>query len=324
MRSIWLALQLLLVPTAFGTMTASPHQPPDSVQLDCAWRATTYDLQQVALAPDGSIYMTNSFGNTLRHLTACGGLLDEWGPTIALASTGGRSTNLSYPTGVAVSNEGHIYVAEHAGRILVLSHQGRLLETFGEGVLRTCGQIAIGPEHRLYAADEYGTIVVFDPAGHLAQTILDPFHPNGVAVTDRGDIYASTRRGGVDHFDQAGHLLQHVPGSMLLEEFSYAVAVDPAGTVYVVRSYDRRVLRYAPNLAPLGPWNLPPVFGPFSEFQTIAIDRHGKVVVGTFGANYATLEFHAPVRSQQSLLQADDQIPPATSISWGRLKTIYR
>jgi uncharacterized protein (TIGR03663 family) len=111
----------------------------------------------IAAAPDGSLYVADTWNHRIQHLSAEGILLG----TIGSFGEGQTLQSFWGPRDVAVDQQGRVFVADTGNkRIVVFDDQGRALDSVGSGGLDV-GQldepvgIAIGPEGRLYVADTW-------------------------------------------------------------------------------------------------------------------------------------------------------------------------
>ncbi len=192
-----------------------------------------------AVAPDGSLWVTDPRNDIVRHLSSEGGYLGALGDPAAASSqpvattgvpasgngSGGRgqgentdAATLFEPNGVALSPSGDVvYVADTgAGRILRFNSSYQPLGRLGSVVLDRPVAVAAAPDGAIYVADA-GLDRVFElsPAGALlaswggAGSGPGRFEePSGVAVDSAGDVFVSDRRlNRVQKFSPAGHLL---------------------------------------------------------------------------------------------------------------------
>ena len=159
----------------------------------------------VAVAPDGSVWVTDPRNGVVRHLSSGGAFL-------------GALTDLSSPDGVALSASGGVvYVADTgAGSVVRFSSSGRPLGRLGSVALVRPVALAVGPGGVVYVADA-GLRRVFElsPAGALlaswggAGTAPGRFtEPAGLAVDSVGHVFVSDRAADrVQEFSPDGRLL---------------------------------------------------------------------------------------------------------------------
>ncbi len=171
----------------------------------------------VAAAPDGTLYVADTAGHRIWHLTSEGDVLETWG------SYGNAPGLFNAPWGIAVDATGAIYVAD------TWNHRIQKFDPTGEPLL-SWGRLAQVP------AD--------DPTGWGAF-----YGPRGIAVGPEGGIYvADTGNNRVQVFDAGGTFVHAFGGEgngpgQLSEPVG--VAVSSVGEVYVADVWHRRVQVFA-------------------------------------------------------------------------------
>jgi DNA-binding beta-propeller fold protein YncE len=157
-----------------------------------------------AVAPDGSLYVSDGYGNCkVHHFSAGGELLRSWG------EPGRGPGQFRLVHGICVAPDGAVYVGDRANnRVQVFSPTGEFLREWAD--VRQPDEIHLGPDGQFYVAElGYGGDV---PAGgglgarvtvrDAAGTILaawgdtgDPAAPgncaapHGIRVDSHGDLY---------------------------------------------------------------------------------------------------------------------------------------
>jgi tripartite motif-containing protein 71 len=199
-----------------------------------------------AVAPDGSVWVTDPRNDIVRHLDSTGHFL-------------GALTGLLAPLGVALNPAGTVvYVADTgAARIVRFTAAGRPLGTFGSAALARPVALAVGPRGDLYIADA-GTARVLElsPAGAPLAAWGGPGtapgrfeEPAGIAVDAAGHVFVSDRRAArVQEFTAAGHLLAAwgAPGGALGElSLPTGLAVNCRGAVLVADTANNRIQIFA-------------------------------------------------------------------------------
>ena len=166
----------------------------------------------LALSPQGEMYVSDGYGNARVHEFAPDGqLLFSWG------EIGSGPGQFHIPHGIAVDREGKVYVADRENsRIQIFSPDGTYLAEWSD-VARPC-QIYIDDSDRFYVAElgfragmwpgissprpdaTGGRLSIFDRQGRLLArwgggrnplTPGDFFAPHGIWVDARGDIYVT-------------------------------------------------------------------------------------------------------------------------------------
>ena len=188
-------------------------------------------LQQprnVAVAPDGRIYVADTGNHRIVVFDAAGAYLSEWG------GFGEAQGQFNEPWSIAIAADGTVYVADTWNhRIQAFDPEGASLNTWGvfvstEGELGQPG-VFWGP--RAIAIDNEGNLLVTDTGNKRVQV----FDANGGFITQFGG-------GGVE----AG----------LLEE-PVGIAVGPDGSVYVADTWNQRIQQFDSNYQFVREWPVP-------------------------------------------------------------------
>jgi tripartite motif-containing protein 71 len=235
-----------------------------------------------AVAPDGSLWVTDPRNDIVRHLSSGGAFLGALGSPASGASgepiaarsapTGGAGSGsdgaspvaLLEPNGVALSASGGVvYVADTgAGRILRFNSSYQPLGRLGSVALDRPVALAVAPDGSVYVADA-GLDRVFElsPAGALLASWGGPGdrpgrfeQPAGIAVDPAGDVFVSDRRADrVQKFSPGGHLLAAwgVPGGGVGQlSLPTGLATDCHGDVLVADTANNRVQVFAGVASP--------------------------------------------------------------------------
>jgi tripartite motif-containing protein 71 len=199
-----------------------------------------------AVAPDGSLWVTDPRNDIVRHLSGDGGYL-------------GALSGLSGPEGVALSPSGNVvYVADTgAGTVVRFSSSYRPLGSFGAVAFARPVAVAVAPRGDVYVADAgRDRVFALSPSGAQlaswggAGRAPGRFEePSGIAVDAGGDVFVSDRLlDRVQKFSPRGRLLGAwgAPGGApgQLSEPS-GLAVDCAGQVLVADTANNRVQAFA-------------------------------------------------------------------------------
>ncbi len=228
----------------------------------------------VFVGPDDAVYCTDDLDHTVRKFTPAGELLLTLGASGKPSDTGATSVDyrtirrasgpFHFPTNVALSPAGEIYVADGYGnaRIHKFTADGRLLFSWGEpgagpGQFHVPHGIAVDQEGTVYVADrENSRVQLFSPAGEYLTEWTDVARPCQVFIGGAGDVYVAelgfragmwpgttapspdATGGRVSIFDRTGRLHSRwgggtdpcAPGDFFAP---HGIWVDSQGSIYV-------------------------------------------------------------------------------------------
>ncbi len=163
----------------------------------------------ITIGPDDGIYCTDDFDHTVRKFSPDGELLMTLGTRGQPSDTGATSVDFRtikqagppfhYPTNVAFSSAGEIYVSDGYGnaRIHKFTSDGKLLLSWGEpgagpGQFHVPHGIAIDPTGRVFVADrENSRLQIFSPEGRFLEEWTDFARPCQVTFDPEGNLYAA-------------------------------------------------------------------------------------------------------------------------------------
>jgi DNA-binding beta-propeller fold protein YncE len=165
----------------------------------------------LAVAPDGELYVADGYGNARVHRFAADGrLIGSWG------EPGGGPGAFRIPHGICVLGDGRVLVADRENdRIQLFDAEGRYLTEWRD--IQRPTQLVLAPDGLLYVAelwwrrgqrshrfgaidaDRYGRVSVLDTGGRVlaryggtAPGTPGGFTaPHGIAVDSRGDVYVA-------------------------------------------------------------------------------------------------------------------------------------
>ncbi len=214
--------------------------------------------RQIALAPDGTLYIADSLNHRIQHITQTGEILHVWGEYANALIGEAAGGTFNEPWGVAVGPDGSVYVADTWNfRIQKFTPDGQFLtmwSTYGTGGFETTFYgprgLAVDADGRVYVADTGNKVIVI-------------FDENGNYITQIGS-----------------------PGMGLgqLDE-PVAVAVDEFGNVYITDTWNQRVQVFVPDQSglfytPLAEWPVNGWYGQSLENKPfIAVGQNGSVFI---------------------------------------------
>lgn len=223
----------------------------------------------IRVAPDGTLYVVDTWNYKIRHFSADWEALGSWGVPLAQGFNAPQEPveGLWGPRDLAIDADGNVYVVDTGNkRVRVYDPNGVWLRDIGqggsgEGQLDEPAGIAIGNDGRVYIADTWNRrIAVFDTMGNwIANYPVRAWYGN-IATRPyltvdnaRSLLYVTDPEGGrVLVYDLQGQcvgafgsLNTENPG---LNEFSAlgGIAVDNEGFVYVTDINKGRLLKFRP------------------------------------------------------------------------------
>lgn len=241
---------------SIGTASGQTPNPPTGT-LNEPWG--------VAVAPDGSIYVADTWNHRIQQFSAEGAFINSWG---ALGDTGGQAVGnegLFYgPRGIAVDKDGRVLVADTGNkRIQVFNKNGGFVAQFGgggldQGRLDEPVGVAVGPQGNIAVADTWnGRVQIFDPNGQaIAAWDIDGWLDKEVVGKPYLAVDAQSRVYVADEvsqrilvFDQTGQYLGGF-GQYGSDNRGFTlpggITVDQAGFIYVTDTASGRVLKFPP------------------------------------------------------------------------------
>ena len=223
---------------------------------------TFYEPWGIALGPDGSVYVADTWNHRVQKFTAEGAFVNMWG------FFGQAESPLAFwgPRDVAVDAEGRVLVTDTGNkRIVIFDSEGNFITQFGSegfdpGQFSEPVGLALDGEGRLYVADTWNQrIQVFSPDGEGGYTPINAWDVYAwfgesldnkpyLAASELGHLYATDPEGyRVLEFDSQGEIVRFWGDfSLGVEGFGLAgaVAVDPAGGVWVSDTGNNRLMHF--------------------------------------------------------------------------------
>ena len=163
----------------------------------------------IFIGPDDAVYCTDDLGHTVRKFAPDGRLLLTLGANGKPSDTGATSVDyrtilragppFHYPTNVALSPAGEIYVSDGYGnaRVHKFSSDGRLLLSWGEpgngpGQFQVPHGIAVDRQGTVYVADrENSRIQLFESDGKHLSEWTDVARPCQIFIDAAGMVYVA-------------------------------------------------------------------------------------------------------------------------------------
>jgi sugar lactone lactonase YvrE/uncharacterized membrane protein YgcG len=188
--------------------------------------------QSVAVGPDGSLFIADSYNNRVRRVGSDGLITTVAGNGLVWWSGDGGAateTSLAYPAGIAVGPDGSLYIADlQHYRIRRVGLDAIITTVAGNGINNSSGDggpatnaslqapvaVAVGPDGSLYIA---------------CKSNIRHVSPDGIIATLAGGAYA-------------GNSGDNGPAVAALLNAPSGVAVGPEG-IYISDTYNNRIRR---------------------------------------------------------------------------------
>ncbi len=238
---------------------------------------TFYEPWGVAVAPDGSVYVTDTWNHRVEKFTADGQFVTMWG----YFGQAEKPEAFWGPRGIAVDAQGRVFVVDTGNkRVVVFGPNGEPVTSFGSSGL-DAGQfdepvgVAFSNSGLVFITDTWNQrIQVFQPDASgalftpLRQWDVSAWYGQSldnkpfIAVDQNGYVYTTDPESGrVLQFNQDGQFLRgwtDLIGDIPALVMPAGVAVDPSGGLWVSDASADHLIHFNLPLAPLPSQVQPP------------------------------------------------------------------
>ena len=261
------------------TIIAGNSYPGNAGDTGPATGANLYDPQDVALGPNGSVYIADTGNSRIRRVDADGIINTVAGSsTVGFSGDGGpaNAASLTTPYAVAVDAPGNYYIADLGNNNIRMVNNKAIISTIagtgapgfsGDGgsatkaALNQPGGVAVDAAGNIYIADQWnlrirkiassnintvagnGLFSYSGDGGPAAQAEL--YSPQGVAIDSAGNLYIADSHNGVVRKVAGDGSISTLAGSSLKDP--RGLAIDTAGNVYVSDFHGNVVKKIAPD-----------------------------------------------------------------------------
>ena len=218
----------------------------------------------VAVGPDGSVYVADTWNHRIQKFTADGTFVTAWGTGILMDPT--NMLGFYGPRGIAVNSQGNVFITDTGNkRVVYFDPDGKPLGQFGESGLNP-GQfnepvgLTFDAQDNLYVADTWNQRVqLFSPNANGGYSYASEWDVRGwegitptnypyIAADAAGHIFITDPDNGrVIEFTTRGEVVRYwEDGGTNAGVFNLPVgiAIDPKGGVWVVDSGNGRLLHF--------------------------------------------------------------------------------
>ncbi|SHN31237.1 NHL repeat-containing protein [Mucilaginibacter sp. OK098] len=281
--------------------------------------------QGITVDASGKIYLSDSYNNRIRTVTAAGLASTLAGNgTIGYNEGSALSAEFYGPNGIAVDGQGNVYIADLGNNVIRKITAGGIVSTFAgngtAGFVNGTGTssefnnpagIAIDASGNIYVADHGNnairkitsagvvtTLAGFKTGGYINATgtaaAFD--NPNGVAVDATGNVYVADQgNSAIRKITSAGVVTTIAGGPTQTDLINYpaGIALDAQGNIYIADEGGRIMECTTTNVLYIlaGSLNTPGFVNGagtaalFNNPQAITVDASGNIYVADQGNN---------------------------------------
>jgi predicted membrane-bound mannosyltransferase/DNA-binding beta-propeller fold protein YncE len=264
--------------------------------------------RDLAVAPDGSLYIADTENNRIQHLAVDGTVLQVWGTFADISKGAAEGGTFNQPWGIAVGSDGSVYVADTWNhRVQKFTPEGNFVDMWGyfgqaEKPEAFWGprDVAVDANGLVYVTDTGNKrVVVFDAKGQFITQFGEPGlglgefdEPVGIAVAADGRVFvADTWNQRIQVFAKSvDGSYQSIQAWDVVAWFGQSLdnkpylAVDSQGNLFVTDPEGYRVLWFTDTGQPLHFWGDVGVgLDQFGMPGCVAVDAEGGIWVSDTG-----------------------------------------
>jgi DNA-binding beta-propeller fold protein YncE len=140
----------------------------------------------ITVAPDGSMFVADGYGNSRIHAFSKEGKhLYSWG------EAGRASGRFRVPHGIAVGADERLYVTDRENdRVQVFDLKGNVLAVWDD--FKGPTDVCIDSEQRVYVTDHVPRLTVLSPQGDVIVKVRSLHDTHGVCSDSKGNVYVAS------------------------------------------------------------------------------------------------------------------------------------
>ncbi|MFC5470135.1 cadherin-like beta sandwich domain-containing protein [Cohnella suwonensis] len=265
----------------------------------------------VAVDGSGNVYIADSWNGRVRKVAALDGTISTVAGTDAAGNPDdgvvATSTSLMTPDGVAVDDDGNVYIADSGSSRIWKVFANGSISTVAAGPLLNPAGVAVDVDENLYIADSANNrILKVTPNGTISTLTDQVSNPKGVAVDDDGNVYIA---------DTLNHQIQKVTPDSTISTVAgtgtkiywdenctaieaqlhspAGVAVDHIGNMYIADTSNHVVARVGDNPHLIGlslsSGTLSPAFSTDTTAYTATVNEDSITMTPTLSISNATV-----------------------------------